>query len=614
MAKRKRASLKDQDPETLGLTSKKGKGIDLLFGGPVDAEAEQDSNADDDDGTATEVALTEADSANVGAVDNRAVDELGLPVALEEPPDDLIPASAPAGAVSAAGETDAVDPAISPFALPDTEVVRVVADDDPNDLSGIQTDENTTTGEDETLANSTDPNDLSGILNDDTLAGSSDAEDLAGIAEDSGGLAGVAAAPAPGTPVLPPTPTAANNLAEADEDLSGLIEDVNSPSAAPTTAAPINVPASPTSISQPGSAPPITPSGGAFTPATPPLGPSPTPTSNLTPPSTATGAPNLSPPRTTINFQGIDPTVGGVLSTLGEVLPDNREAFLPQDELPDQRRALTVRERAQVERDEAITKQVLDYIGPERRDDLFEEIQAMHEQVANELSSNSTDVQFALNTLQEANDIIIEDPRQYDEALYRVSLVKAMLHRRKNLSFWSYRVGLLVFLYGVFWALAAIGGALLAYVNYPLEVLSAAPEGDLTPMFVAVWYSAIAGALGGAVEVLWRLYYRVSIKQDFDKQYLMYYLVKPILGLVLGMVMYFLVAAAASLTGTAEMPMPGTTTGFVFSLILGFVAGYRQETVFDMIYVLFKRIGPKTDPGGKKSMIPVDLNTDSSGN
>jgi hypothetical protein len=33
MAKRKRASLKDKSPETLGLTQKKGKGMDLLFGG-----------------------------------------------------------------------------------------------------------------------------------------------------------------------------------------------------------------------------------------------------------------------------------------------------------------------------------------------------------------------------------------------------------------------------------------------------------------------------------------------------------------------------------------------------------------------------------------------------
>jgi len=34
MARKKRASLKDKGPEALGLTQKKSKGIDVLFGGP----------------------------------------------------------------------------------------------------------------------------------------------------------------------------------------------------------------------------------------------------------------------------------------------------------------------------------------------------------------------------------------------------------------------------------------------------------------------------------------------------------------------------------------------------------------------------------------------------
>ncbi len=43
MARRKRASLKDKGPETLGLTPKKGKGIDMLFGGPLEKSASTSS-------------------------------------------------------------------------------------------------------------------------------------------------------------------------------------------------------------------------------------------------------------------------------------------------------------------------------------------------------------------------------------------------------------------------------------------------------------------------------------------------------------------------------------------------------------------------------------------
>ena len=38
---RKRVSLKDKGPETLGLTEKKGQGIEVLFGGPAAARTRQ---------------------------------------------------------------------------------------------------------------------------------------------------------------------------------------------------------------------------------------------------------------------------------------------------------------------------------------------------------------------------------------------------------------------------------------------------------------------------------------------------------------------------------------------------------------------------------------------
>ena len=592
MAKRKQASLTDKSPESLGLTQKKGKGLDLLFGGPVEpstSDAQLASNPKEEDQnleTLDSAPSPEMSDASPVASEEREVDELGLPVALEAPPDDLILASPEAS--SATGEADAVDPSISPFALPTSEPLNV---NDPTiDLSGIMAEETSLEMEEENLSNSLDANDLTGIVEEGTPSGtsSSEAEDLSGIVEDLSGIvvdedssdAGSTATAQPAAPVTPPFSQPA--------------------SPPPTTAAPINVPPSPGAAPAFSTSPAVDPA--STFPGSAPAYTPPPPAPNIPPPSTATGAPSMAAPRPgPIEMEGLSSEVAGTLGAFGSVLPDSREAFLPKDELPDD--ALIVTDREQVERDDEITAKVLSYIGPQRRDDLFEEIRGLHERVAKELSASKADVGFALETLREANNIIIEDPRQYDEALYRVAIVRSMLYRKEQLSFWSYRLGLVILAYGIVLTVLSVLGYFV-----PIDFEALLPNADLSAIFLAVWYSGLAGCLGGCVEIFWRLYYRVSVKQDFDPQYTMYYLVKPILGFVLGLVMYFLVSVGSTIlnTGGTQLPEAGSNTGFVLAILLGFVAGYRQESVFDMIYVIVKKISPEPGSTTPKSMIPIE--------
>ena len=211
MAKRKRASLKDKSPETLGLTSqKKSKGMDLLFGGPVEGEDAEESNA-------TQPAVTDDLSSLPADNSNRAVDELGLPVALEEPPDDLILAS-PSSVVLDGEEVDAVNPSTSPFAMANPEDNQ--ADDfadDADDLSGLVEEDNSSV-EDTKLADSTFENDLSGLVED--TSSSAGADDLSGLIIDDGSdLSGLSAAPAPSDV------TSGNDLSGliiADEDMGSM--------------------------------------------------------------------------------------------------------------------------------------------------------------------------------------------------------------------------------------------------------------------------------------------------------------------------------------------------------------------------------------------------------
>lgn len=609
MAKKRRASLKDKDPETLGITQKKGKGIDLLFGegdpAMQDAAGENSTDADNTSATAN---FVDDDLTGIMNFEERPVDELGLPVALEAPPDDLILASTPTG-LTPDEESDPVNSSTSPFTMPDPNSAEAGFSDKADDLSGILAEENPATAEETKLSTSAkDTNlpddveredDLSGLTQEemDTVAAPPLTDNASAPTDLSGLVAEAEGAPA----------------GEADTDLSGLVTeedelaglaaeaDMTSPSLTPppTTAAPINVPpptAQPTyesSIPPMGRTPDYTapPSAYDYT--------MPQPGVNIPPPSTATGAPNLSPPRpANIELEAFHQNVANTLSSFGAVLPNTREAFLPTDPLPDD--ALVVRPMEQVVRDEAITQQVLNYIGVERRNELFEEILALNNEVPERLNNNKADVNFALETLREANNLIIEDPRQYDEALYRVALVKTMLARKARFNFWSYRMGAFILLYGITWTIVCIWGVFI-----PMDFTRLLRGDVLGSVYEAVYFSALAGGLGGSVEIFWRLYYRVSITQDFDPQYLMYYLVKPILGFVLGMVMYFLVTVARAIGSTSSFLEAEPSTGFIIAILLGFIAGYRQESVFDMIYVLIKKISPEAASGGTKSVIPL---------
>jgi len=587
MAKRKRASLKDRSPDTLGLTSKKGKGMDLLFGGPLEEEPDSsdestlDSVSPDEDLTGliveeTPPTPTDATASPAGAAEtedygNRAVDEWGLPVALDAPPDDLILASSddePAAASPTTGEADPVSAATSPFALP-AEEPSMAPGTDPNDLSGIMDDDNSPIVEEETLANSGNENDLSGIVEDGSAASGSD--DLTGIVTDDT-LAGVG-------PSAPPDP--ANDFSGImgpDEELAGMAS-----APPPATAAPIDVPASAYS-------PP--PAPGTVVDTTPY---SPPPAVNVPPPSTATGAPSLSPPR----IVGIE-SVGGIAA---EALPVSAEDILPQDALTKfGDHTMTVEKRERLQRDAATAEKIAKYIGPERRQKLDDEIMGLYDEVAHELSDNKDDAAFALKTLREAQEIVIEDISDYDDALYRVSVVRTMLVRKRNLRNWSYSWGMVVFAYAMIWmALFVIG---ILYID-PSDV-SGLSEGAAA--LRSAWLSSLAGGIGGTIAILYSLSWRVAIKHEFDRQYIMKYLVQPVMGFVLGAVIFFITSAGfllfnpSAASDGAEAFIGGPQL-IAFQLLLGFIAGFRHRVV----YYLIDRIVQKISPTATESKQPTSV-------
>ncbi len=606
MAK-KRSSLRGKGPGSSGAGEEKGKGIDLLFGGTP-------PETDDEDSSVIEGSISgERDEAPASASgahfapppppppvpdavpveslpvpqpaepssSDQAVDEFGLPLAMEQPPADLELASPPTETSESASPEDSTLDAT----LPSTDLEPTLPPLDPSLDSG----------EDDTLSLDLGEDDLSDLDGDFPASSGEDFADLDGDLSDldtPGSPAGDLGSPTPGSAPAPPPPTTppptSQPVSPAEPTSPPPPEPITpppvdtTPPSEPMTPAPVDI-APPTSA--PSTPPPPTPTPNIPSASTPP------PTTPTPPPQPPT--PSIAPPRARID------SIGGIVSEKIQVVE--------KDILPDDTKfsggpisgVLSVAERADIEQNELITQKVTRYIGRERREKLDKEIEALYDKVADELSVNTQDTEFALRTLSQAQDIIFEDARQYDEALYRVAVVKTMLTRKNNLRRWSYTWGTAVFFYAIIWLVAFITGFILTDVIRGFLDSAVTSESSQLVAIRAAWFSALAGGIGGVIGILYSLYWHVSIKQDFDRQYVMYYFVQPVMGFILGALVYFIIGAGflvvnfSSNTGAEAGDVLSSTTVIAFQIVIGFIAGFRQRKVFEMIDKLVQRMSPK---------------------
>jgi hypothetical protein len=588
---RKRVSLKDKAPETLGLTDSKNKGLEVLLGGsaagkpgraakPVASPAKITNQpntevinmaAENKDNLTDSTAAVPSppppppiavvpESLPVNEADDQASpitsddDDLGLPVAQEMPPPGLTAASAIPRAVDELGlpvalefpPSDLTMP-VPPAPPPLAEAAPVPVETPPPSVEAAPAPLPESAADENDLSGLADENDLSG------LAGEVDANQPVPTPAEIPEVPFVPA-PSPATPDLPPPPP---------------VE--------PLPAAPVPEPVMP---------PPATP----VEPAPPPPVIEPVRPVPAPPPTTLPAPP---PPTARIE------SFGGIAAAPAQIA---LEDLLPEDlRFGSGSAAIQVVDRIQEEKDAQISAQVARYIGKERREALDQEIERLYGEVAQILSDNKEDSAYALKVLSEAQNYVLEDIRQYDEALYRVAIVKTMLIRKQNLRRWSYTWGMFVFFYAVIWLVIFIAGYMVTgSLRESMQQAVIGNEGFEAVR--AAWYSALAGGVGGVIGILYSLYWHVSMKQDFDRQYVMYYLVQPVMGFVLGAVIYFIIAAGFLIVNTENILADSTV--ITLQILLGWIAGFRQRLVFEMIDRIVQKISPQDSDKTPVSTVP----------
>ena len=177
------------------------------------------------------------------------------------------------------------------------------------------------------------------------------------------------------------------------------------------------------------------------------------------------------------------------------------------------------------------------------------------------------------STISTDNSINLNDPLAY----------KLWYRYRLRVIRWSYSWGLLAFGYNVIWLLLLLASFALLGQTALLNPTATTADSTVT-VVLAAWPAVVAGALGGIVAALNRLYRSVSHTQDFHRQDLMFYLVQPPVGAIFGGVIYFLVTGGYfGINGLFSPGAQPTTvdspTVVLIQMALGWLVGFRQEAV-----------------------------------
>lgn len=215
-------------------------------------------------------------------------------------------------------------------------------------------------------------------------------------------------------------------------------------------------------------------------------------------------------------------------------------------------------------------------------------IDDLYKQVATEFSSPPTGADRMLTLLNEARQILIESPENYVAVESRMVQVQVMITRTAESRRQSAHYGPRILGYEVGWLVLLLLGLVFAapLTDFFARAgnITGATGSDLFPF----WSTLMWGGIGGIIGALYALWWHVSDQQDFERQYVMWYLVQPIMGVVLGGIVFLLLTGGFLLL---QVKPSDTNTGArLIPYLVAVLAGFRQNFVygqFDRLIALF---------------------------
>ncbi len=262
------------------------------------------------------------------------------------------------------------------------------------------------------------------------------------------------------------------------------------------------------------------------------------------------------------------------LTSMPAPRPPSRELFKPDpaDQPPDG----------------ALLKQ---FITPQRLRDLWNQIDALQEEVIQNVRADRTSTDTYQQDLLYASTLLLQSNANYDEARQIVYRVRSDLGRERRVlnDTRRYRPLLLVY-YGV-WLVAL--GVLSRLDPQFREIVP-----DNLPILKLALPPILFAALGALFNGVMALYDHTTVKRDFDPVYISWYVINPLVGGALGLVVFiFFVVTGTSFTPNLINDQSlSNASAPLATWLLAFIVGWQQNTAVRLLNGFLKVVssGNKT--------------------
>jgi hypothetical protein len=240
-----------------------------------------------------------------------------------------------------------------------------------------------------------------------------------------------------------------------------------------------------------------------------------------------------------------------------------------------------------------------------------EEIDAVYEQVIDQVGANDNITTDCFNQLLRARDIILRrDVARLAQAEYYIEQARARLRRAEASSKGAKRNAWWILGWGFLWAMVLISALVLLDSTLVQDAIDSL---GLTGTFFnpdILLPAMVWGGLGGVVAIWYSLFKHVA-QRDFDTSYNISYVGKPFFGLILGATVYMVVNLLIVSLGIWPANLPEELGSMTIApwivYLLAWVSGFKENRIFGVVDYAMKRVfstreaAPPSPPMGLSS-------------
>ncbi len=229
---------------------------------------------------------------------------------------------------------------------------------------------------------------------------------------------------------------------------------------------------------------------------------------------------------------------------------------------------------------------------------MLDEISVLYERVTNTSGVHMEMAERAMDLLSAARDLLLlGNAGDFNLAERKVNEAKLILNRIDQSSRWSNTYGWGLLLYELI-AFTGLVAAIIFDWSLAQWFGGLTGSGAATPsmsVIFAPWSTMLWGGIGGVVGALYSLHWHVAELQDFDWQFTFWYIVQPVMGLILGGIIHLVIVSGM----LALVPVNGASDGARvaaaavnwFPSLLACLAGFRQKFAYELMDNIMKVVG-----------------------